>query len=411
MTGWRCSTNETHGHSGCEANAQSRHQLATKAGWDGFVNAAPRADLELLTRAELAALSAEDREDYDEARMVWNANLPTVKTQQLAAAFDVIDQVMASNRRDADRLRGSVVIDAAPGLGKTTIATRYARDFHRRAYRRLGPKTASGSQRLPVAFVPLSAGITLKGLNQKILAFYGHPAANRASSTRLGALAVDCVDECETQLIVIDDLHFIDFRHRNGQEVSNHLKGLANEMPVTFIYVGVRLREKRFFDEGILGSDAVYAQTSRRATRCEVAPFGIGTTAGMRAWTDAAGRDRGASEAGRRPTGHADRPRQGAAPTHPGPHRLPHQPDRPRLLPRHRHRGRDHHHRSARRRDRRQCRPDDLPRRLTPPGRRAAAAAVRSRAATTCDRCRSGCRPGRGSRSCRGCVGSRGATT
>ena len=268
------------------ANAQSRHQLSTKAGWDGFVNAAPRADLELLTRAELADLSTEDREDYDEARMVWNANLPTVKTQQLAAAFDVIDQVMASNRRDADRLRGSVVIDAAPGLGKTTIATRYARDFHRRAYRRLGPKTAAGSQRLPVAFVPLSAGITLKGLNQKILAFYGHPAANRASSTRLGALAVDCVNECETQLVVIDDLHFIDFRHRNGQEVSNHLKGLANEMAVTFIYVGVRLREKRFFDEGILGSDAAYAQTSRRATRCEVAPFGIGTTAGMRAWIE-----------------------------------------------------------------------------------------------------------------------------
>ena len=71
--------------------------------------------------------------------MVWNANLPTVKTHQLTSAFAVIDQVMASNRRDADRLRGSVVIDAAPGLGKTTIATRYARDFHRR------------HQRLPVA--------------------------------------------------------------------------------------------------------------------------------------------------------------------------------------------------------------------------------------------------------------------
>lgn len=77
--------------------------------------------------------------------------------------------------------------------------------------------------------------MTLKGLNQKILAFYGHPAANRASSARLGALAVDCVTACETQLVVIDDLHFVDFRHRNGQEVSNHLKGLVNEMPVTFI--------------------------------------------------------------------------------------------------------------------------------------------------------------------------------
>jgi hypothetical protein len=103
---------------------------------------------------------------------------------------------------------------------------------------------------------------------------------------RLAALAVDCVASCETQLVVIDDLHFIDFRHRNGQEVSNHLKGLANEMPVKFIYVGVRLREKRFFDEGILGPDAVYAQTSRRATRCEVAPFDISSEAGIRGWLD-----------------------------------------------------------------------------------------------------------------------------
>lgn len=269
-----------------QSNGPGRFQLAHKAGWDAFVNTARRSELEVLTREEMARLDEDSLEDYNEARLVWNANLPTVKTHQLTAAFAVFDQVMASNRRDADRLRGSVVVDAAPGLGKTTIATRYARDFHRRIMRRNPVRTGSGHQRLPVAFVPLSAGMTLKGLNQKILAFYGHPAADRASSARLGALAVDCVTSCETQLIVIDDLHFIDFRHRNGQEVSNHLKGLANEMPATFIYVGVRLKEKRFFDEGILGPDAVYAQTSRRATRCEVAPFDLGTTAGAHAWTD-----------------------------------------------------------------------------------------------------------------------------
>ena len=56
-------------------------------------------------------------------------------------------------------------------------------------------------------------------------------------------------------------------------------------MPVTFCYVGVRLREKKFFDEGLHGEDATYAQTSRRATRCEVAPFTLTTPAGARAWT------------------------------------------------------------------------------------------------------------------------------
>jgi hypothetical protein len=266
------------------SNGRTTTQQSRKQGWDAFVFAAPREDFEVLSRDEMAKLSSEELEDYNEARIVWNANLPTVKTAQLTAAYGIIDQVMASGRRDADRLRGSVVIDAEPGLGKTTIATRYARDFHRRVYRREGPTTPEGHQRLPVAFVPLSAGITLKGLNQQMLRFYGHPAVDRASTSRLGALAVDCVTSCQTRLIVIDDLHFINFRHRNGIDVSNHLKGLANEMAATFIYVGVQLREKRFFDEGLVGEQAAYAQTSRRATRCPVAPFAIDADAGMRGW-------------------------------------------------------------------------------------------------------------------------------
>jgi hypothetical protein len=217
---------------------------------------------------------------------VWNANPPTVKTQQLTAAYRIIDEVMASNRRDSDKLRGAVVIDAEPSLGKTTIATRYARDFHRRIYRRYGPTTTAGHQRLPVVFIPLTAGVTLKGVNQKLLEFYGHAAARRGSRTELTTLAIDCVASCETRLIVIDDLHFIDFNRRNGLEVSNHLKGLVNELPATFIYVGVGLREKRFFDEGLIGEATTYAQTARRATRCPVVPFTISTDAGMRAWVD-----------------------------------------------------------------------------------------------------------------------------
>ncbi|MDO5740616.1 MAG: ATP-binding protein [Ornithinimicrobium sp.] len=263
------------------------YQLSRKAGWDAFVNAAPRPRFEVLSRAQMRALDEDTLADYNEARCVWNANPPTIKTQQLTRAFQVLDQVMASGRRDGDKLRGSAVVDAEPGLGKTTIATRFAREVHRREYRRHSPATADGSQRLPVAFVPLAAGVTLKGLNQQILKFYDHPAAERANNrTQLTSLAVDCVTTCQTRLVVIDDLHFIDFRHKNGIEVSNHLKSLANALPVTFLYVGVNLMDKRFFDEGMDGEQAVYAQMSRRATRCPVTPFSIDNDAGARAWSD-----------------------------------------------------------------------------------------------------------------------------
>ncbi|SFK12509.1 TniB family NTP-binding protein [Cellulomonas sp. KH9] len=267
-----------------ERNDTQDFALGRKSGWNAFVNAAPREQLERLDRTELERLGDEERALYDECRMVWNANLPTINTFQVLDAYDVLDQVMASSRRDGDRLRGTAVVDAPAGNGKTTIAAQFGRDFHRRVYARHGPLTEEGHQRLPVAFVPLAAGMTLKGLNMKILEFYGHPGARKASTSTLGALAVDCVLSCQTKLIIIDDLHFIDFKHRNGMDVSNHLKWLVNEMPATFVYTGVNLTEKRFFDEGLMGEQAAYAQTSRRATRCAVEAFRIDNEAGYRAW-------------------------------------------------------------------------------------------------------------------------------
>ena len=93
-------------------NGPGRFQLASKTGWDAFVNAAPRSDLEVLTRAEMARLDQDSLEDYNEARMVWNANLPTVKTHQLAAAFAILLSVVIRSTilqlATPDHMRGRV---------------------------------------------------------------------------------------------------------------------------------------------------------------------------------------------------------------------------------------------------------------------------------------------------------------
>src|SRR5690606_23936384 len=134
-------------------------------------------------------------------------------------------------------------------------------------------------------------GATLKGINQQILEFYGHPQKDdhgpvrrptRSTRSQLTEFAIDVVMTCQTRMIIIDDLHFVDFRHRNGIEVSNHLKSLANALPVTFVYVVLTLHAIRFCDEGLTGERAVYARTSRRATRCPGAPFSNEGDAGAR---------------------------------------------------------------------------------------------------------------------------------
>jgi hypothetical protein len=260
------------------------YSLSRKEGWRRYVDTPARQRPERLTTAQLSALGGDARACYDEARHDWHANFGVLQTPQLAAVHDELDQIVVTNRQDPDRVRGAAVIDALPGLGKTTIANTFARGFDRRQIRRYGPTTAEGHEHIPVFRVGLTSNTTLRTLNRMICEFYGHPATDRANAAQLASHAVDCVLSCNTRVGVIDDLHFVNPQRRDGLDVSNHLKWLANELPVTFIYVGVGLAQRGFFAEGLVGDHIALAQSGRRWTRLPVPPFQIDSAEHRRHW-------------------------------------------------------------------------------------------------------------------------------
>jgi hypothetical protein len=260
------------------------YSMSRKEGWRRYVEAPARQQPEPLTGIALERLGGDAREEYAELRHDWHANFGILKTPQLAAISDDLEQIVASNRQDPDRVRGAAVIDALPGLGKTTIANTFARGFDRTQIRRFGPATEEGHERLPVFRVGLTSKTTLRTLNRMICEFYGHPGTDRANAARLASYAVDCVLSCATRVGVIDDVHFINPAHKDGLDVSNHLKWLANELPVTFIYTGVGLAERRLFAEGLLGEHVALAQTGRRWTRLTLPPFHVSTDEGRHQW-------------------------------------------------------------------------------------------------------------------------------
>lgn len=261
------------------------YSLSRKEGWRRWVDTPARDRPEPLSRRQLGKLGTAAREEYDEARHDWHANFGILKTPQLARIHGELDEIVAANRQDPDRVRGAAVLDALPGLGKTTIANTFARDFDRTQRCRLGEVTEQGHERLPVFRVGLTSRTTLRTLNRMICEFYGHPGSDRANAAQLASFAVDCVLSCQTRIGIIDDLHFIDPHRRDGVEVSNHLKWLANELPVTFLYAGVGLAERRLVVEGLSGDSLVLAQTARRWTRLELPPFTVTNNTGRRHWT------------------------------------------------------------------------------------------------------------------------------
>jgi hypothetical protein len=247
--------------------------LSRKEGWRRFTDTPARTRPQRLSKRAIRALSVDALSEYQEVRADWHANFGTIATPQLVAVREELDLIVASNLQDGDRIRGSAVIDGQPGLGKTTIANLFARDYDRAQRRRFGELTDTGDERIPVFRVGLTSNTTLRTLNRMICEFYGAIGPSRPSAAELGRIALDRVLACQTRVGVIDDVHFIDQASRDGIAVNNHLKWLANELPITFVFAGVGLEERRFFEEGLTGPSAALAQTARRWTRLSVEQF------------------------------------------------------------------------------------------------------------------------------------------
>ena len=258
--------------------------LARKEGWAAFVNAVPRQRPESLTRSAIRALGDAAANDYNLRRREWHANLGPLKTPQLAALHEDLWDILDSNLQDGDKAKGAVAIDSAAGLGKTTAALAFGKDFHLREVAERGPRTAEGDERWPVCRVGLTGNTTMKDFNLAMLEFFAHPGVTRGTAAQYIRRALDCVLLCDVRLLIVDDLHFLRWRLSSGVEISNHLKYIANEFPVTLLLIGVGLKAGGLLSEGRSYSDAVLAQTGRRTTVLDMRPFLVTSEEGRREW-------------------------------------------------------------------------------------------------------------------------------
>lgn len=267
-----------------DSNRLDALTLSRKEGWAAFAEAVPRTQPELLPRSEYMALGERAKAEYDQARRIWHANLGPLRTPQLAELHEDLWDILDSNQQDGDQAKGAVAVDAFPGLGKTTAVLAFARDFHRREIAEGGAFTTGGHERLPVCRVGLTGNTGMKDFNRAMLEFFGHPGRTTGTTAQFAQRALDCVLSCDVKLLIVDDLHFLRWRAAGGVEVSNHFKYVANEFPVTLLFVGVGLAKRGLFSEGESYDNAVLAQTGRRTTRLDMGSFELATDQGRSQW-------------------------------------------------------------------------------------------------------------------------------
>ncbi|EDY51754.1 AAA family ATPase [Streptomyces clavuligerus] len=251
-------------------------------GWLQEVNGPDRQRPEHYTRAQLAQMSPGPLLVHNDRREVWHANLGPIDTPQLLALHEDLAEVVESNRQDGDKTKPAALVDAYPGLGKSTAVRAYGRALFRKQIALRGESAPRGDRRVPVIYIALTGNTQIRGLNAAICRFYGLPTSGNADT--LAERAVDAVLSMKTIAIIIDDVHFLAGSHSNQTRMANQLKYLANVFPVTLIYVGVGVQSRGLLREGFTDHQALLAQFGRRTTPLTLLPFQVEDESGRQQW-------------------------------------------------------------------------------------------------------------------------------
>jgi hypothetical protein len=267
---------------------------STKESWKASSQAAKRVQPDELSLAQLAALSEEARIAYDRLRRIWHANLGPFETPQLVKLRNELSLIVDSNEDDFDKPKGMIAVDAHPGLGKTTAAKAFAHRFYRREIAEFGEFTDIGHERHPVCWIGMSGNTGLLDLNRAMLRFFAHQGSERGTAADFARRALDSMVRCECRLLVIDELHFLrgTGTNRTVIEVSNQFKYIANDFPVTVMFIGIGLQARGLLSDGetpMAGesgeyAEAVLAQLEWRTTRLTMRPFTVESDAHRREW-------------------------------------------------------------------------------------------------------------------------------
>ncbi|OBK67158.1 AAA family ATPase [Mycobacterium colombiense] len=256
--------------------------LSRKEGFRERVESTGRVQPELLTARQLRALSEKALRQYNRERATWHANLPTIKTAQLAALYEDLHVIVASNLQDGDKAKGAIAIEGPAGVGKSTAILAFSGEFHRVQISDFGRFTENGNERWPVCRVGMTGNTGMKDFNRAMLAFYNHAGTRRGTAADFADRALDCMLACETKLLVVDDLHFLKQR-TTSVEISNQFKYISNEFPVTIIFLGIGLEQRGLYSDGTY-ANGILGQSGRRITPLSLREFEIGSDEHYHEW-------------------------------------------------------------------------------------------------------------------------------
>jgi Bacterial TniB protein len=261
----------------------------TKEEWRAYLDDVPPERPVLPSYEEYLALGDRERTRLNLLRRDYHSALVIVRTERMKQLHHVIARRMAVNARQAAGARRGVVIDGPPTLGKSTLVKTFGFD-HEHQLRLAYPerfqrrRVVDGylTDYIPVIYISIPSQATPKDLSALVADYLGHPYRVTATKNEITRRVLESVRLCGTELIIVDDAHFLDLSAKEGRVANDHLKYLANHCAATFVYTGHELEKSGLFLEG-LGAERA-TQTSGRNSLHRLERFQLDTETQKREW-------------------------------------------------------------------------------------------------------------------------------
>ncbi|OBJ42553.1 AAA family ATPase [Mycolicibacterium mucogenicum] len=259
--------------------------LARKEGWRDMVNAVPLEQPESLSVKEIRMLSNDARDEYNDRRNRWHAQMGTIMTGECRSVLEQLEDAIKANPKTGADCKPMLALSGLPGLGKSTVAHLFGARYHQQQIAKYGPFTPSGDERWPVCRVGMTGTTGVGEFMAAVCSFYAHPGYRSAKARDLSSYALDCVSSCATHLLIIDNLHFLHGRYRTMPELSNQFKSIADDFGVTVLFIGIGLHERHaLLDDYGKYKDHEMEQLLRCAAPVDMSPFNVDCKIGREQW-------------------------------------------------------------------------------------------------------------------------------
>lgn len=258
----------------------------TKEDWRTYLDyQSPRQPV-LPMWAVYEAMDDREKRRFNRARSRYHSALVLAWTPPVQHFEDLIFERLEANQDTPAGARPGLLIDGPATVGKSTLVKMIARKFEL-ALRDDFPERFSPDKLgdyVPVVYLSVPDTVTPKQISVALARYLHVPLKRGTKDTKddIDELILKAIKQAGVQLLIIDDLHFLDCSQREGRASNDHIKYLANHAACTIVGTGVDLEDSPLLSEG--RGTGRNTQTSGRFSQHKLRPFALETKEQAQQW-------------------------------------------------------------------------------------------------------------------------------